>query len=559
MTHRRQDWRKILEKGFVLPKIDRSTSLPDAISAVTEAVQDHLSESKSVRSYLACLPKGAGTYCPNSKVGVIQDYVSFQGGNIDKSNPEVLVAFIRKIIMPMFDFERRQILKAARMIDGINSSEKFLLRAGAIIARATDHIWVKWFERMVSPYQKMTLEERRHFESRISESLRSPGYTVFDFDPATGFSGQQTWAEAFPREIRIICRILKLFTRKKLKLSRRSVLPAYFKALRLAYECQEIDQLKKRWSAVNRLWVQIHDETRILPMHSLGIGYEHPCCISPEFRLEVRIINSNQAEFNNIRLGVELCVDALVGMEDAKISSSIQELKRTEINFFECAIRSGASMNFLLGGEMVPNFEDVPQEGGKILLARSAISSTAACLRHDIRRHCTSSTRGFLRRLPNYNTILQHFIGHEFSHIISSQENLLEEAKATVLGILANEYLESTPEKHLELVALAVGSILDSLHYSEINDQTMVDYTREHLLLANTLFRSGVIKMTKSGLRVNVEQARSRAWFEELEEFICELLWTHHRQDESNLERLVKRYCKRTGPVAELIAWINRD
>ena len=560
MRNRRQDWRKILEKGFVLPKIDSDTSLPDTIKIVTKAVEDHLSKSKSVRSYLACLPKGEGTYCPNSKVSALQYYVSSQTGEMDKSDLVVVAAFMREIIMPVFDFERRQVLKAVKMIDDISSAEKTLLRAGAIIARATDYLWVKWFEAVVVPFQKMTPAERQNFEEQACGYLSAPDYTVFDYNPATeSFGGRKTWAEAFPREINIICRVLKILKRSKLKLDRDSVLPAYFKALRHAYGCVEIGQLKKCWKKVDRLWFKIHDESRILPVHSKEYGYEHPCCISPEFRLEVRIPNENSV-FSDIRVAVESRIDLLVGKEDQMINDSIRDLQKIEFGMFECAIRSGEAMNFPGGGEMVSNSESKSDEGGKILMMNAVLAVLATHFKRKIRKYCTSGTYQVLRELINRDVATHYYVGHEFSHLIAgAQDTKLDEAKATTLSILTNEHLENTPEKRLQLVAVTLGYLLGSLENTFLNNLTMADYVNECLVLSNTLFRSGVIKMTENGLRVNLEQARSRAWFEQLEEFVYELLLAYRDTGNGNLERLAKRYCKRTGPVAELIAWINRD
>ncbi|PIT88560.1 MAG: hypothetical protein COU29_02150 [Candidatus Magasanikbacteria bacterium CG10_big_fil_rev_8_21_14_0_10_36_32] len=554
---RRQNWRTILRKGFVLPKIDRDTSFPYLVSLVRKAVQDHLLQSKSIRSYLAYLPKGPGTYCPNSKVSVLQEYISSQNSEIDRSDPVVFAAFMLKIIVPTVDFGHQQVLSAVKMIDDINPAEKTILRTSAIIAQSVNRLWLKWFAAVVLPFQKMTLLERQNLESRAVGYLPKPDYTVFDYDSDTeSFSNRKTWAEAFPREIDIICRRLKIFKWSKINSKQGSVFPAYFKALGRAYGCKKINQLKKYWEKVDQLWFKINKESRILPVHNMMYGYEHPFCVSPEFRLEIRVSNENII-FGDIRMAVESCVKSLIDTECLKINNSILALQKIEVGMFECAIQSGAAINSPNGGEMISNSK---KEGGKILLAHSMLQSTGIYFAREIRRNCTFRTKKNLQDCFHQNAILYYYLGHEFGHLICGAQDIkLEEAKASAISILANEYMEDTPEKRLSLVAVALGDVLSILNKSALNELTTDDYTRECLMLANTLFRSGVIKLTKRGIRVNLEQARSRAWFEQLEEFVYELLLAYRDNDKVNLERLTKRYCRKIGPVAELIDWINRE
>ncbi len=291
-------WENVLRKGFVMPSMNRDTPLPDAITATTDAVAKHLLHSKLVRAYLENIPKGAGTQCPDSSLDNLVKYVAIQRGEIDKSNPILSLVFHQKIIMPVFEFERKQVLAALQLIDDVAVNELRIFHLSTRLGILLDAFWAKWFEKIVSPYQSLDEANKKLYEKSTRDTLAQYDYTVFDYGH-DGCANRKTWTTAFPEEILAIIAILE----KLKEVCAEDSLANYFQTLKRAYACTEVELLESVWANVDRAWIKIPPTSRLVPVHGMESGYEHPFCVSPEFRLEVRT-----AEFRDVITGrPQLC------------------------------------------------------------------------------------------------------------------------------------------------------------------------------------------------------------------------------------------------------------
>ena len=557
-------WAETLREGFTPPAIDCGMSLSDAVSTATAAVAEHLKNSESVRQYLANVPKGKGTNCPDSPLDELVKYVAIQRGEVDKSDPLLNLAFHKTFIMPVFDFERECVLRAVRNIDHITPPEWQLFRYAAALGRAHDELWAEWFNCVAAPYQALDAEGKKQYEKMAKKWLSAYDYTVPEFSTTFGCVGQMSWAEAFPDTILRICGLLE----EMVEVSVEPELKVYFEKMLIAYAMPVIEHLERCWTDVDRAWVEIPTTCRIMPMHGIESGYEHPFGVSPEFRLEIRTDESREV-IESCRVAAVKHAHA-IGLSDALVDVASQRLGHTDVGVFVTAIRAGVSLNFRYAGQAAPNRQDVLASGGRIFIDKAASMLAGKPLIKLLEEHCTVETSAALKPFITAENQTLHTIIHEFAHPIgrtseidsalgSEGRSLLEEAKATLLGTVAEEWRDSTPEKRLTLVALSVARVIRFMRKTTLENPTVAPYVRENFVAATTLFDSGVMRLTEQGIEVDLQKAKGHNWFKVLRNFDCSVLDAYDAHSTVVLQSLMNAYCnKEIEPLASLIEWVNR-
>jgi len=557
------NWSQTLREGFVLPMIDPETPLPDAVNTALGAVEQHLLNSKEIAAFIDALPKGPGTNCPESPIKELIRYVANQKGEVDKSDPALTLRFLQDHIMPVFEFERAVLFAVIGLIEDISEDEINLFDDCDGFGRAIYHLWSRWFEGVTVPYQSLNKACQASYEHLAKDTLAQWDYTAFCYNPHSGITDRQTWGQAFAGEIAAI--LGKLRTLKATKLPG---LGEYFTALYNAYACTEIDRLEDLWTKVDEAWIRIPRTARLVPVHGMESGYEHPFGVSPEFRLEVR--TSESVDLIRERREATLAHAAAFGLSNETVSMAVQKLDRIDISVFITAIREGVCLNFRYAGQAVPNRQQVLAEGGRIFVDKSASLRAAKMYAEKVREHCDSSTSDLLVPLVTEVSQLSATATHEYAHPIgrtletdtglgSGGMKLCEEAKATLLGILADEYRDPSPMHRLTLAANTVARVLRFMSVTLLESATFAPYARENLAAATTLFESGVMTLGPEGVAVNREVAESPAWFDALRTFNHGVLDAYRAIDQRALDALAARYCNREHPqVAELIAWVNR-
>ncbi len=341
----------------------------------------------------------------------------------------------------------------------------------------------------------------------------------------------------------------------------------YFKALHGAYACTVVDALESVWANVDRAWIQIPTTNRIIPVHGMESGYEHPFCVSPEFRLEVRTAELSHVIANRRSSVVSHALE--LGLSANIVDLARRKLEKIDISVFTCAVRSGVNLNFRIAGQAVPNRQDILAEGGKIFVNSSTSKNAVGSYHGYLKNHCTPKTYEALRDFITLNALEEHTVDHEFSHPVGCTpesdkaiggdvKKLLEEGKATMLGLLADEYETSTSENRLKLVALTVARLLRFMQKETLENPTSAAYVRENFVAITTLVESGVMALAENGLTVNLERAQSQVWFEHLKKFCLSVIPAYQACDQVEIRRLTERYCDDTkDPISKVIAFVN--
>jgi len=556
-------WINVLRAGYTSPAIDCSMSLSDAVITATNSVAHHLLHSEVVRAHVANLPKGPGTHCPDSSLDEIVKNIAIQESQMSKSDPVLTLAFLRRFMMPMFDFEREQVLAATLLIDDTTPEELIAFTLSAQLGRLHDVLWAKWFAAIVVPYQSLDETDKEQYKKLVEGQLAQYDYTVFGFNFTKGCINRRTWAVAFPDDIRAIVETIG-----KLALTL-NPFADYLEALKNAYACTEIERLESLWAAVDWAWIKTPTTSRIIPLHGMEAGYEHPFGVSPEFRLEVRTGKARNY-IAEARIGTIKYAESL-NLSQKLLELTSQKLGHIDVSVFTCAIRAGLSLNFRFNGQNVPNREDVLTEGAKIFLNESSSRRGRERCFENLDRHCAPETAKLLKGYISLEALLAFVINHEFSHPVGCTEKsdkgiggdvkqLLEEGKATVLGILADEWRNSTLDNRMTLIARTVARVILFMYTANLENPTFAPYVRENLVCATMLFESGVMELSENGIIINLEKAQSRVWFEHLKEFATLLIAAYQAEDKDEIRRLTIRYCNKADkPLASLIAWVNRN
>jgi hypothetical protein len=535
----KKDFDKILEQDFVGLEIEEGMALPDMVEAVIARVTAHLRGSQTLWNYLESIPKGQGTNCPDSPTEELRRYIAMRSGQIDQSDPQIMLDFCRDFVFAAAEFERKTILKFLDKSDATDE-EKKLFKFSFKLAPLIDQLYFRWSELVVVPFQSLAENERAEMKKQIVASLPEFDYTV-------DLAGvRQPWAIAFPEEIKAISELIENFLSGETS----QEIGDYFRALKEAYACGELDQLEKVWEEVDRQWIKIMSG-RLVPVHGMEEGYEYPCRVTPEYRLTVRV-DKGKDLIQTVRARVPQVVEDL-GAQRETVS---EKLEKMDIGIFLTGVWSGVSLSFRLAGQVVPNRESIAIAGGKIFIDQDSLKNSIELMREAIDKHCSDVSKTILKELITIETLVEDVAEHECFHPAGWKPNMdsalriLEEAKATIGGQVI-----MPPSK--ETVARMIARILRLFHRTTLEDQASVAYVLECKAACALLFEAGIIFMEHGKLGVALDDEKVKAYFAGSRVFAAGVIKAYNENDAEAIANMEKRYC-RSAFIDQLIEYVNR-
>lgn len=540
----------LLQKDFRI-EADPNWSLPEMVKNVIRDVGKHIAGKEELKTLLKMLPKGAFSICPNSPEEEQHKYITNRYGKIDKSDPRIVLAFMKNFISETAIFERQAIAYGATHIKDVTADELIML-TDLFVPLATDKLWYRWFRELVVPLEILDEAEKTDKKNELKKLMNEYDYTVFINDQ------QLTWARAFPVETQELIEALKRLENQL----RDKRVKKYIRNLIRAYGCDKIGDLERRWTSVDYAWIEIPKDCRVFPVHGMEAGYEHPYGVSPEWRIMVRL-DFGKKEIKEICDIVPKVANSLGA--DAELLK--RKLDYIDIGVFYTAIWAGMTMNFRIAGQAVPNRQDVLSRGGKIFTDLDSEYLAVERYKEILYKHTPEPAAKILSEYINTLTMAEHTAGHEVSHPAGRTEEtdqklgdslkLLEEAKATMCGNLVNE--SRGEENRLRIVAETVARFCRFFSKTTLENPTLKQYVWENMVACNTMHRAGVIKIGDGCIEVDLERAKSRAWFVELEKFVKDIFTAYKSGDSNTLQKMNKELCdKDEGIIAEVIALVNK-
>jgi len=567
----------ILLKDFVEPKIDPEILLPDAVSLLTKAIADHITTSKHVRDYVIEIKKGEGQYCPDSPIDEIIKYLAIQNGQIDKSDAAVNINFLDSMIFPIFDFERQQFAKLFESNFDATPEERLLFSYSIELGELIDELYYHWFKRIVVDYQMLNVDEKKSYEKLLGKTFGIFDYTVYNY----GFvypdktekviSNRRAWAIAFPTVIREIVSVLNKMAELYPKIGIDGLVQRnYYLALAKAYECRDIEKLEEAWAEVDKAWIQIPTTCRLIPIHGMENQYEHPFGVSPEFKLSVRT-NYGKTMISQAR-NASPNFARKIRVENYLVQLAEKKLTNLDMGVFAVALKSGVCANFRSAGQVIPNRQDILNEGGKIFMDIDSSSDMVKTYRGLLIDNCEPEMGNKLSGLIKTDSLLTHTAGHECSHpigctkasdlILGETKGRLEEAKATIGGIAT--ILDSMPISDWpEVVALCIARVCRFFKKTTFENPTLQPYVRENLVMANLLITAKIVSvksLTETALEVNLSERNFYTFSELLTNFYRNVVDGYHSM--APIERINDMeglYCFQSKDIQNWIALVNKS
>jgi len=568
-------WPCTIRVGLEPPDV-MGLSLPEIGATVIEAVAEHLERSPHVRRYLELMPKGKGSYsdCPNDPIDELVSHVARMAGakGIDKSDPMVNLGWMTKIMSPVFQLER-QVMKeridsevaAGRLT--LERHDQVLLRYGFTLAAQVDALFLALFRKLVVPYQQMDESDRKAFAAHAATQLPEYDYTTYDIGWDNGqyeINRRQSWALAFPDETRAICITLAKMLDD---LPEGEPLWEYFSCLMLAYACEEIDGLEKRWKAVDEAWVKLGSDLLIIPVHGIET-YNLPRGVQPEFRLEFRT-DASREEIGLAKFATTKAAENL-GLSPAMIRRIGTRLNNTDIGVFVTGAKAGFNLNFPMAGQSAPNRQEVQETGARIFIIPSREETAVKIYRQLAAQCCDPDTAiGICDRLTTHE-MRDHTIYHECAHplgrtaaidaALGEMGSELEEAKASLVGMIAAETINSSPEARQARVACVTARFCRFFQENMLTNASVAPYVRENKVAAITLMDAGVLTLTDAGICIDWELAGTDVWAHQLRLFGVAVTQAYASQDPEAVRQVARDYYDHDHlRLQALIDWCRRE
>lgn len=568
-------WPDVIRLGFTPPDV-AGLPLPEIARVVTEAVASHLETSPHTRNYLTKLPKGPGTFCPDDPIEELVSYIARMVGvkGINKSDPLVNWGWMSEIMAPVFRFGRQALMCAIRHeLDSgrLESSYRdFVLTHYGFfqLADQVNALFLALFRKLVVQYQSLTEDERKQFDADMAEQLPEYDYTIYDIGWDNGHYeaiNRQPWAVAFPDEIQAI-----LITIRHLLADLpgdEAALCEYFSRLLTAYECGEINELEERWAAVDEAWVQLGSQLPIVPVHGIET-YNCPYAVQPEFRLEIRTNESQDEIIRAKQATVE--VARQLGLSPEMITRIERRLENTDVGVFISVCRAGFTLGFPIAGQSAPNRQGVQDNIGARIFIDPARERAKVNLHYKLAdAHCDPTTAQRIRKLLTTFEMRLHTITHECAHplgrtaeidaSLGEMRNELEEAKASLIGMLATDARDPSPEGQWARVAHTAARCIRFFQESNTSDPSVAPYVRENKVAAVTLMDAGILALTENGIHIDWEMAETGEWRRQLVNFGSRLLAVYANQNPDQIKLLAADYYGGNPDLQRLIDWCQRE
>jgi hypothetical protein len=573
-------WPEIVRAAYVPPDI---TGLPlaEALTKVGLAFEKSLAESQSVQDFLAALPKGrrknwpnAPAGCPDAPVAELAKMLAYRRGDVDRSDTRVWTDFLNSRMRPVFAARRDLTLAMISVSDEPDDVRAFL-NAASLVADTCDGLYLEWMHKVVIPFQEMSKEAQDAFRQQWTSKLPVYDYSVYNHE-SPSLANRETWASAFHFAIRGLKDDFLNLRGCALKLTPpEPELVDYLDALIAAYGETHVDKLESRWAQVDEAWIRIPATSRFVPVHGME-NYEHPFGVSPEFRLELRVTTAAQsAEIAAFRQGTQARLGGYGLPEDVR-AAALSKLATLDVGIFQSVVEGGVCLSGKLGGQVVPNRQDILARGGKVFIADPlSHQSYTDMLQALVRKHCQPAAAETVSALLSTWEDMRHVLGHEHFHPVGCTPatqpslgaafDLLEEAKATIGGLLVARDIDPSLESQRRIAAASVAHVLRFMHKTRLEDASVAPYVRENLIILATLLDSGVMTFTEGeGVSVDFDEDRLHLWFTMLSDFITDVITAYQSGDTKALRQMRDDLCGPTdrGAAAAdqaVIAWVNRE
>lgn len=434
-----------------------------------------------------------------------------------------------------------------------------------------DCLWLQWYRRMVIPYHALSATEQKQYKIDLAASgIRKFDCTAFDYSQETGVANQQPWCQAFPAEIEAICQVLKSIVQLA-KRHKEPELEWYFAALAAAYACTDISQLESRWELVDRRWICLPPTHRLVPIHNMEAGYDHPLVVTPEFILLVRV-PQDEVVVRSLREQA-IALNCTLAPNEAAVTETADKLTKADV-FNACPLmRAGGPCHFAPYGRVIPARQDVAREGSKLFVEPLTMHYVLLLYQDCLNRYVSPALRQRCIELLTVEDLVHYSIVHDLGHFVGCTAEMekklggalmdcAEEARASVTGVCILTQATSSETDRLlsSLVVIMTSRLLIMFVKESLTNTTLNAYQLENTYIANVFFETGVLCLTEDGLVIDFGKAKEGDWLAAFRQFAGDVLEVYQSVvdsgDISMLYEKTEDECTPSDQTNELIRWI---
>ncbi|MFA5050603.1 MAG: hypothetical protein WC499_00595 [Patescibacteria group bacterium] len=443
--------------------------------------------------------------------------------------------------------------------------ENFIAEAGYKIGTLFDDLFSKWWKWVVIPFRtsKLSADELKELIQKFGKTDK---YSVLARGPNNPYTKPLTakqiekakqipLVEMFPIEINGIAKILKQLAKN---LPDDTDYREYFLALRTALINKDLEQMETLWIEVDKKWIEISSDRRLIPVHMMESDYEVPIRVAPEYRLLWRT-GCHAKELGLMRKEMS----DLAKKFDPR---AVEKIKRTDVGVFLTILASGSNIDFRLAGQSVPNYPEAQALGMKVFLDQESMKQRFHGFQSLIQKVLDPESSTWAMKFLKEEFAYLDVFGHEFGHCFCINERLIEvfgdnkskveEMKATLLDIegvrqaIENGSLsdEIRKEAFSSLAAMIISHLIRMLEQSNFNNPTVAPYVNECMGILNKLMAASIITVTESGkLHVDTKRTDNDLIAEHLFVLTRKLISIYDEYDLKELHNFVYHLCNRDG------------
>jgi hypothetical protein len=505
-----------------------------------------------------------------TKINDAITYVATRFGKVQISDDSKYHEWLRRFVSQSLHFQRTQAAMLANNLE-IESWEKNVIIKSTKLGDLFDQFYFDWIKKVVVPF-KMTVESCGLSQGQIIAKLNGAGL-VNMYSVIVGIDGSTPdqydmgnlrrykiipLLDAFPiiHDIRKTILELGIYMRTEEKYE----YARYFLCLYLAFGCQDLDDMERVWSKVDLVWVSLPKESRIIPIHNMETGYDHPWIVIPEFKLVWR-----SKKGSDIILRMTSNVEKIAkefGDEDYH-----NKIQRLDIAPGITLISSGSAIVFRYTGQSVPNRPAIQKIGIRTNVDILSVRNRIPMYLEMVRSCTTITTFKWLTANIGTENTLRYVAGHEAGHPVlisqllinefGARKSNVEELKADTLSLMASILTCTNDNERVKVSSQVIAEITANacrlLEETSFKSPHLRPYMNSMMVYVNIMKECGFMEIRNGKIHLNFDKIELiRDVFAKIEKLNMIILHAYKKRDFTALQEILDTLANPNGK------WIMR-
>jgi len=500
-------------------------------------------------------------------IEIVLEYIARQvnvKGQFPKKRKDVKILgdFYFYLVKPSMDCKAYMVSQIGTNHPELSTVEKIVIQKSYFITQGFSQMFSGdefpggWWRRSVVPYRESEISPKE-IKRLLLEAKKTNQYAVLSKDsPFTEESIQGSielpLIKVFPKEIAFISKTISELLLELPKDEREYYF--YFSALKDALNNSELEQMESLWSKVDTLWIQINENKRVIPVHGMEDGYQHPYCVTPEYSLRFR-----SGDFQDVLKKMKEMSKKFAYRICDKIGAD--KIDKTDALLYVELMHSNG--DFIPTGQSIPNRAIVQKLGMKVFVANADwINMGLEKQKSFLKKALDPASLEWVLKHLTAKTACESIFGHEFGHCLLIREKLseifgkdkplVEEAKATLFGFrMMSMAIHELPQgchhsDWQEFWAYFVAQLIRMYPKEAYENETFSPYVNECMILTRFMEWEGYLSFDTNGKIVLATEALSHCKpADRLEAFVDKIIFFYESCDKKKMMEFVNEYANK--------------